>query len=108
MGQALEIIDRPPERQHRYAGAQGQGSCRAVHGDHAVGAADQHVDVRQFQEHDTVLVGRVNYEGFYQYWPKVQRDPSAPAHDVAISRWLDDVQKVDANFEMDVADMAQA
>jgi dihydrofolate reductase len=43
---------------------------------------------------DTVLVGRVNYGGFYQYWPKVQRDPKAPAHDVAISRWLDDVQKV--------------
>jgi dihydrofolate reductase len=43
---------------------------------------------------DTVLVGRVNYEGFHQYWPKVQQDPAAPAHDVAISRWLDDVQKV--------------
>ena len=35
---------------------------------------------------DTVLVGRVNDEGFYQHWPKVQHDAAAAAHDVAISR----------------------
>ena len=43
---------------------------------------------------DTVLVGRVNYEGFYGYWPKVKDDPKATPMDVAISRWLDDVDKV--------------
>jgi dihydrofolate reductase len=43
---------------------------------------------------DTVLVGRVNYEGFLGYWPKVKDDPKASPTDVAISRWLDDVPKV--------------
>lgn len=43
---------------------------------------------------DTVLVGRLNYEGFHGYWPKVKDDPKASPMDVAISRWLDDVTKV--------------
>jgi dihydrofolate reductase len=43
---------------------------------------------------DTVLVGRVNYEGFFGYWPKVKDDPKASPTDVAISRWLDDIPKV--------------
>jgi dihydrofolate reductase len=41
-----------------------------------------------------VLVGRVNYEGFLGYWPKVKDDPDAARNDVEISRWLDDVPKV--------------
>jgi dihydrofolate reductase len=43
---------------------------------------------------DTVLLGRVNYEGFLGYWPKVKDDPAASPNDVAISRWFDDVPKV--------------
>jgi dihydrofolate reductase len=43
---------------------------------------------------DTVLVGRVNYEGFFGYWPKVKDDPRASRDDVEISRWLDGVPKV--------------
>jgi dihydrofolate reductase len=43
---------------------------------------------------DTVLVGRVNYEGYLGYWPKVKDDPGASRNDVEISRWLDDVPKV--------------
>jgi dihydrofolate reductase len=43
---------------------------------------------------DTILVGRVNYEGFAAYWPSVKDDPKASANDKAISRWLDDVPKV--------------
>jgi dihydrofolate reductase len=43
---------------------------------------------------DTVLVGRVNYEGFAEYWPKVKDDPKASPSDIDISRWLDDVPKV--------------
>lgn len=43
---------------------------------------------------DTVLVGRVNYEGFLGYWPKVKDDPKASRNDVEISRWLDDIPKV--------------
>jgi dihydrofolate reductase len=43
---------------------------------------------------DTILVGRVNYEGFAAYWPKVKDDPKASPMEVAISRWIDDVPKV--------------
>ena len=43
---------------------------------------------------DTVLLGRVNYEGFVGYWPQVKDDPKAARTDVEISRWLDDVPKV--------------
>lgn len=43
---------------------------------------------------DTILVGRVNYEGFLAHWPKVKDDPRASPDDVAISRWLDEVPKV--------------
>jgi len=43
---------------------------------------------------DTILVGRVNYQGFFGYWPKVKDDPKASPDDVAISRWMDDVPKV--------------
>ena len=43
---------------------------------------------------DTILVGRVNYEGFFAYWPKVKDAPKASRDDVELSRWLDDVTKV--------------
>jgi dihydrofolate reductase len=43
---------------------------------------------------DTVLVGRVNYEGFQSYWPSVQNDPKASPGDREISRWLEGVPKV--------------
>jgi dihydrofolate reductase len=43
---------------------------------------------------DTILVGRVNYEGYASYWPSVKDDPNASPNDKAISRWLDDVPKV--------------
>jgi dihydrofolate reductase len=42
----------------------------------------------------TILLGRVNYEGFLGYWPGVQNDPKASSTDKAISRWLDDTEKV--------------
>lgn len=43
---------------------------------------------------DTILVGRVNYEGFQSYWPRVKDDPKASRDDIEISRWLDDVEKL--------------
>jgi dihydrofolate reductase len=50
---------------------------------------------QRLREHaDTILLGRVNYEGFFGYWPKVKDDPRASPADKAISRWLDDTQKV--------------
>jgi dihydrofolate reductase len=43
---------------------------------------------------DTVLLGRVNYQGFQGYWPPVQNDPKASPEDRELSRWLDAVPKV--------------
>jgi len=43
---------------------------------------------------DTILVGRVNYEGYLSYWPRVKDDPKASREDVELARWLDDVAKV--------------
>jgi dihydrofolate reductase len=54
-----------------------------------------HALFRKLRERsDTVLVGRVNYEGYAQYWPNVKDDPKASSDDLAISRWLDEVPKV--------------
>ena len=46
------------------------------------------------EQADTILLGRVNYEGFLEYWPGVKDDPEASPNDRAISRWLDDTHKV--------------
>ena len=43
---------------------------------------------------DTILVGRINYEGYEKYWPKVKDDPKASHMEAGIARWLDDVTKV--------------
>ena len=42
----------------------------------------------------TVLLGRVNFEGFGGYWPTVADDPSADPRDRTFSRWLDAVEVV--------------
>ena len=42
----------------------------------------------------TALMGRLNYEGFYGYWPAVAADEAADERDLAIARWLDEVEKV--------------
>ena len=42
----------------------------------------------------TALLGRLNYEGFYGYWPPVADDEAADPRDRNIARWLDDVEKV--------------
>ena len=42
----------------------------------------------------TALLGRLNYEGFYGYWPPVALDETADPRDRNIARWLDDVEKV--------------
>jgi hypothetical protein len=41
-----------------------------------------HAVFRRLRERcDTVLVGRVNYEGFFGYWPRVKDDPDARIDD---------------------------
>ena len=43
---------------------------------------------------DTMLVGRVLYQGFEQYWPAVPQDPKAPPELVEFSYWMGDTPKV--------------
>jgi dihydrofolate reductase len=43
---------------------------------------------------DTMLVGRVLYQGFEQYWPAVPKDPKAPPELVEFAQWMDDTPKV--------------
>jgi dihydrofolate reductase len=61
---------------------------------HATRPESEPIFRRLRERSDTVLVGRVNYEGFFGYWPKVKDDPKASRSDVEISRWLDEVPKV--------------
>ena len=61
---------------------------------HATRPEPQAIFRRLRERCDTVLLGRVNYEGFLGYWPKVKDDPKASRDDVELSRWLDDVAKV--------------
>lgn len=43
---------------------------------------------------DTVLLGRKNYEHFYDYWPAQANNPSASEKNANFSRWLDEIPKV--------------
>lgn len=61
---------------------------------HATQPEAHEVFQRLRERSDTILLGRVNYEGFFGYWPKVKDDPKASPNDKAISRWLDDTEKV--------------
>lgn len=61
---------------------------------HATRPESEPIFRRLRERSDTVLVGRVNYEGYQAYWPRVKDDPKASPADVAISRWLDDTPKV--------------
>jgi len=42
----------------------------------------------------TVLLGKKNYLGFSQYWPRVADDESADSRDRAFSKWLNAVEKI--------------
>jgi dihydrofolate reductase len=61
---------------------------------HATQPEAHEVFQRLRERADTILLGRVNYEGFLGYWPRVKNDPAASPNDKAISRWLDDTDKV--------------
>jgi dihydrofolate reductase len=61
---------------------------------HATRPESEPIFRRLRERSDTVLVGRVNYEGYLAYWPKVKDDPKASRNDIDISRWLDDIPKI--------------
>jgi dihydrofolate reductase len=43
---------------------------------------------------DTMLVGRVLYQGFEQYWPTVPENPSSKPELVAFAHWMADTPKL--------------
>jgi dihydrofolate reductase len=43
---------------------------------------------------DTVLLGRVNYQGFASYWPAMATNPSSTKYDIDFSHWLDNTPKL--------------
>ena len=61
---------------------------------HATQPEPQEFFRRLRERADMILLGRVNYQGFLSYWPRVKDDPKASPTDKAISRWLDDTDKV--------------
>lgn len=43
---------------------------------------------------DTVLFGRVTYQGFAEYWPAAAANPSSPQPEMAFGRWIDNTPKI--------------
>jgi len=43
---------------------------------------------------DTMLLGRVLYEGFQQAWPAMAKNPASPKDLVDFARWIEDTPKV--------------
>jgi len=43
---------------------------------------------------DTLLAGRVSYQGFESFWPGVARDPNAPEHMKQLAREMNQLHKV--------------
>jgi dihydrofolate reductase len=43
---------------------------------------------------DTIVLGRVNYEGFHSVWPGITRDPQTDPRTRDVGRWLEATEKV--------------
>jgi dihydrofolate reductase len=43
---------------------------------------------------DTMLLGRVLYQGFQQAWPAMAKNPASPKELVDFARWIEDTPKV--------------
>ena len=61
---------------------------------HAVSDAARDHMVRFTLPATTVLLGRKNYEGFGGYWPGVADQEDADPRDRAVSRWMNEVEKI--------------
>jgi dihydrofolate reductase len=61
---------------------------------HAVSDAARDHMVRFTLPATTMLLGRKNYEGFGGYWPGVADQDDADPRDRAVSRWMNEVEKI--------------
>jgi dihydrofolate reductase len=61
---------------------------------HAItGAARDHM-IRVTAPATTIVLGRKNYEGFGGFWPAVADDENAAPQDRAVSKWMNETEKV--------------
>lgn len=53
---------------------------------------------------DSMIIGRVLYQGFLQYWPNVAKDNKNPAELVDFAKWLDNCPKYVVSKSLEKAD----
>jgi dihydrofolate reductase len=73
------------------------GYYEGLNGDVMVMPFDQNFNtynVERMRAADTMLYGRKTYEGFKDYWPKVQNDPAVTENEREISRIQNAIEKV--------------
>ncbi|WP_405070324.1 dihydrofolate reductase family protein [Kribbella sp. NBC_01510] len=61
---------------------------------HAITEASRDHMIRVTSPATTILLGRKNYEGFGGFWPAVADDENAAPQDRAVSKWMNETEKV--------------
>ena len=61
---------------------------------HAITEASRDHMIRVTEPATTILLGRKNYQGFGGFWPAVADDENAAPQDRAVSKWMNDTEKV--------------
>ncbi|HEY0451890.1 dihydrofolate reductase family protein [Actinophytocola sp.] len=77
----------------RYNGPGGPGDLGAIVAYATTEVARRHL-TRIWESATTALLGRLNAEGFMEYWPSVAGDENADPRDRGYAKWLVDVEKV--------------
>ena len=61
---------------------------------HAITETSRDHMIRVTEPATTILLGRKNYQGFGGFWPAVADDENAAPQDRAVSKWMNDTEKV--------------
>ncbi|WP_066944722.1 dihydrofolate reductase family protein [Microtetraspora fusca] len=77
----------------RYNGPGGPGDLGAIVPYATTEVARDHL-TRIWESATTALLGRINAEGFLQFWPAVAEDENADPRDRGYAKWLVDTEKV--------------
>ncbi|WP_328390149.1 dihydrofolate reductase family protein [Nocardia sp. NBC_00416] len=77
----------------RYNGPGGPGDMGAIVSYATTDVARNHL-TRIWEKATTVLLGRLNAEGFLGFWPTVAADENADPRDRGYAKWLVDTEKV--------------
>ncbi len=57
---------------------------------------------------DTVLFGRVAYQGFQQYWPAAATNPKSPQNEIEFAHWIEQTPKIVFSTTLLSADWANS